>query len=415
MTAPPPPPWGAKFQRSPSVTAEMVQARLGKAGRVSIANSIGNRWVPNDLYDTYLRQFSASGGFPSSSSRSPKLPRHILQAVRRDASGFRMTQKAATATTFLRYKKKIKCRLLLNAVRINAADSRCPPRIHLPSLGTIAGRLGGPKGQGLWMAKLDLIDTYWSIHLPGKWRHVFIVRAGAHGWRYTRLPFGWKYSPAICQRLVAALVRSATRGLDVSTDVYLDDILVLAASPRVVCIAVDRIVSKLQGAGFITSLKSETKPAQRMIFIGKCIDARKSTISNSQEAVAVVLRIWLQGLGQGGGSPRTSSRGFTAGCNGLRGRRWAALRSWRVPIGTCKRGAHTSPEGLPGHLPLPLCALHHLTTCTGRHTRASKQFLVTRPKSQEVSGRGWWGGGGLLPHPGLPFVDLLPAAGRSIH
>ena len=75
------------------------------------------------------------------------------------------------------------------------------------------------------MAKLDPSNAYWSIRLPATWRRVFSVSTVGKGLRYTRLPFGWKYSPAVCHKLVSAIVKLAVRGLDVLTDIYLDDIL----------------------------------------------------------------------------------------------------------------------------------------------------------------------------------------------
>ena len=51
------------------------------------------------------------------------------------------------------------------------------------------------------MCKLDLTNAYLSICMPRPWRRIFCLDTDASRWRYTRLPFGWKYSPAICQHL----------------------------------------------------------------------------------------------------------------------------------------------------------------------------------------------------------------------
>ena len=137
------------------------------------------------------------------SSPPPPLLKHMLRAVRRDASGFRTTNQGPTATAFLRHKNAT------NATKINVAYGRRPPRIKLPSLASLAHKMGELRGNGLFMGKLDLINAYWSIRLPTQWRRVFVVRAVGKGWRFTRMPFGWKYSPAVCHRVVKALVRSA--------------------------------------------------------------------------------------------------------------------------------------------------------------------------------------------------------------
>ena len=50
------------------------------------------------------------------------------------------------------------------------------------------------------------------------------------GVRYFGLPFGWAYSSAIWQTLVAALVRGALRQRRVKGWVYMDDILLASRS-----------------------------------------------------------------------------------------------------------------------------------------------------------------------------------------
>ena len=158
------------------MTEEMARAGLGKAGKVSVARSTWKKCVPADLLDVYLRAFRSSSGFPTPNSRSPSKLRKMMNSARLDASGLRITGRPASATAFLRYKNKTKCRLLLNATKINAVDDRRPPRIKLPSLQLLADRLARPAGKRLWMAKLDLTSAYWSIRLPGAWRRVFVVR-----------------------------------------------------------------------------------------------------------------------------------------------------------------------------------------------------------------------------------------------
>ena len=130
------------------MTEDMARAGLGKAGRVSVARSIWKKCVPADLLDVYLRAFRSSSEFPTPNSRSPSKLRKMLNSVRLDASG-RITGRPASATAFLRNKNKTKCRLLLNATKINAVDVRRPPRITLPSLQLLADRLARPAGKRL--------------------------------------------------------------------------------------------------------------------------------------------------------------------------------------------------------------------------------------------------------------------------
>ena len=59
------------------------------------------------------------------------------------------------------------------------------------------------------MCKIDLQNCYWSISPPRSWRRVFVVEVHGVRYKFTRLPFGLRHSPAICETLVQALFRSA--------------------------------------------------------------------------------------------------------------------------------------------------------------------------------------------------------------
>ena len=107
------------------------------------------------------------------------------------------------------------------------------------------------------MAKIDLTNAYWSIKLPRRWRRTFVVQSGTGRWRFTRLPFGWKYSPCICQELVLGIVSRAVRGMGVHWDVYLDDVLITARSAELAERATRAAAQALRGAGFIIGPKSQ--------------------------------------------------------------------------------------------------------------------------------------------------------------
>mmetsp|Transcript_80194 Transcript_80194/g.133983 ORF Transcript_80194/g.133983 Transcript_80194/m.133983 type:complete len:207 (-) Transcript_80194:1143-1763(-) len=83
-----------------------------------------------------------------------------------------------------------------------------PKKIHLPRLGSLT-RVIRKSRAGRWMCKIDLQNCYCSISLPRSWRWVFVVEVHGVRYKFTRLPFGWRHSPAICHTLVQALVRSA--------------------------------------------------------------------------------------------------------------------------------------------------------------------------------------------------------------
>ena len=160
-------------------------------------------------------------------------------------------------------------------------------------------KLGMRRGR-VFLAKLDLQNAYWSIHLPVAWRRVFVVQGGSgRKFRYSRLPFGWSYSPAICQRLVQAIIRRVLSRHGVRGWVYLDDILISCQRRGRLRRASRDCKVRLRKAGFIVGSKSDTTPTECLGFIGKTLDTRVCTISNSVGALVGAFRAWVRGVGRG--------------------------------------------------------------------------------------------------------------------
>ena len=194
------------------VTAEMAARGVGEAGCVVVADSIWNRLVPRDLLQVYSAAQRERGEETTAPAKRGPVD-SMLKSLRVDTGGLHVTSAPPTARMFLTYKNKLKCRAILDARRVNARDPRKPPKFRLPALESIRRWMGDARrnrqgGGRVYLAKVDLQNAYWSIRLPPQWRRVFVVQGGSgRKFRYARLPFGWSYSPAICQRLVMAVVR----------------------------------------------------------------------------------------------------------------------------------------------------------------------------------------------------------------
>ena len=265
------------------VTAEMAARGVGEAGCVVVADSIWNRLVPRDL----LRVYSAAQRDRGEESTAPAKRGPVysmLESLQVDTGGLHLTSALPTARMFLTYKNKLKCRAILDARRVNASDPRKPPKFRLPALEGIRRWMGDARrnrqgGGRVYLANLDLQDAYWSIRLPPpRWRRVFVVQGGSgRKFRYARLPFGWSYSPVICQRLIMAVVRRVLSGV-IRGWVYLDDILLSARRKARLRRTVRDCKRALRRAGFIVGAKSETTPSES-------IDTRAGTIGNTVGAL----------------------------------------------------------------------------------------------------------------------------------
>ena len=64
---------------------------------------------------------------------------------------------------FLKYKNAEKCKLLLNAVKLNAYDPKVPQKIKLLTLHGMVHDMLGPK-KGKWMVTLDLTNWFYGVY-----------------------------------------------------------------------------------------------------------------------------------------------------------------------------------------------------------------------------------------------------------
>ena len=126
--------------------------------------------------------------------------------------------------------------------------------------------------------------------------------------RWLTLPFGWKYSPVLCQRLVSALVRRALRDLRARGVTYLDDVLVSAVGRCRLRVAARRVSRVFGKAGFLISPKSVIEPVRSLDFIGKQFSAAALTVENKPGIIGGVVALLLLGIVQNRLSARMAAR-----------------------------------------------------------------------------------------------------------
>ena len=166
-----------------------------------VADSIGSRLVPHDLLRVRKRAWRDRGEEASPPSKRGPVDR-MLESLRVDTGSLHLIFASSTACMFLTYKNMLKCRAILDARKVNASDPHKPPKFRLPALEGIKGWMRAAQrnkgGVGVFVAKLELQDAYWSMRLPPMWRRLIVVQGGSgRKFRYACLPFGWSYSPAM--------------------------------------------------------------------------------------------------------------------------------------------------------------------------------------------------------------------------
>ena len=108
-----------------------------------------------------------------------------------------------------------------------------------------------------------------------------------------RLPFGWKFSPVICQRLLGSLVRDLIPP-DVLLIHYLDIFLVVARDRDRLREVTGRVAVRLRESKLLVSPKSTLEPTNSLHCLGKLFDVGGGIIANTQFSLAKLLLAWMR-------------------------------------------------------------------------------------------------------------------------
>ena len=175
-------------------------------------------------------------------------------------------------------------------------ESPDPPHFALPSWEGICRLLNQtPPGQRLYATHIDLTNAFWSFVLPEGVDTVFRARMGPGGpvVGATWLPFGWKFSPYLCQRILGDLLRPHIPR-DVELLHYLDDFVLVSADRPLLHGTTRECVRLLVEKRFIVSDKSTLEPVQHLFVLGKFLDLQRRMVYSHRRAWLQVLAAWLR-------------------------------------------------------------------------------------------------------------------------
>ena len=103
---------------------------------------------------------------------------------------------------------------------------------------------------------IDLTNAFWSLVLPKALQGTFRVQIDGQIYGFSCLPFGWQFSPLICQYVLGFILESVH--LDSSLVLqYIDDFLVVGYGKHRVRTAAGALSEALRKVGAIISIKSE--------------------------------------------------------------------------------------------------------------------------------------------------------------
>ena len=129
-------------------------------------------------------------------------------------------------------------------------------------------RLLAVPSEPLLACHIDLTNAFWSLTLPEHHKNNFRVCIDGTTYAFSCLPFGWRFSPVICQ-YVLAFVTSFVDTSGVIVLHYLDDFPIVGYGHSRVGSVAQSLCEALRRAGAVISTKSVLDPVPEIRWLGK--------------------------------------------------------------------------------------------------------------------------------------------------
>ena len=142
---------------------------------------------------------------------------------------------------------------------------------------------------------MDLSNAFWSFKLPRKASRIFrfYTKHGGGLVSMDRLPFGWAFSPFICQELLGTVVRGIVPE-GVYLVHYLDDFISFSCDRDLLEGVTGTVAVRTRQAGFLVSSKSTLSPVQVLQALGKVVNLRERFIQVQPFVFLHLMVAWIR-------------------------------------------------------------------------------------------------------------------------
>lgn len=141
-----------------------------------------------------------------------------------------------------------------------------------------------------FLTSIDLKSAYQHIVIHPSHRHLLGFTALGRRWRFRCLPFGVSSAPYVFTRVMRTVVRFfRQRGIRLA--IYLDDIIIMAATPELSRLHTRFVLQVLQGLGFlVNSGKSSLEPSQVILHLGVLFDSVRWRITLPDSKILAIAK-----------------------------------------------------------------------------------------------------------------------------
>ena len=185
-----------------SISEEILRKGLGEMGNCPIPRELWNELVPAGQPERLCGMRLPDGkGYPSPEM---EVMFQVLkgQGVFAEVQLQQDEQGGPNCTFFVIPKNDINASMILNCT----PGPWAAPPFHFGLLDAVGGVVASLWGGDMCMTHVDFSNAFWSFLLPDGLEGIFRFGFGGKLWNMKRLPFGWKFSPVICQRLFGLFV-----------------------------------------------------------------------------------------------------------------------------------------------------------------------------------------------------------------
>ena len=161
----------------------------------------------------------------------------------------------------------VKHRLVTNMKLVNSFQYPTP-KFRLDGLHQIFPCLR----QGMYAASIDIVKAYFHLPVHSSLQDFCVIKVGDQYFQFLGAPFGLSQLPYIWDRVMKTF-ETLSRSAGFTVFVYLDDILILGASPEEVKRGVAALSAWLHQAGIMVNApKSQLEPVQCLEHLGMELD-----------------------------------------------------------------------------------------------------------------------------------------------
>ena len=204
------------------------------------------------------------------------LAKGVIEQTNLDYSGY-------VSNIFLRPKKSGAHRLILNLKGLNEhVEYHHFKMEHLASVLPLIT-------PNCFLASIDLADAYYSVNVKTSHRKYLQFSFQGNHYRFTCLANGISSAPRTFTKLMKIPLSTLREKHGLIITAYLDDLLLIANSPRDLLKAIDLTQETLRSLGFhISAKKSAIEPSHEVQFLGFSINSKSMTVKLPPEKVDTI-------------------------------------------------------------------------------------------------------------------------------